>query len=86
MEDEKKYILQTYARAPLVLTHGSGARVVDTEGKEYVDMAAGIGEQDYLKHSTRGEGGNNNGSGKEIEAPERMWTWLQAPVMEGDRL
>ena len=47
MEDEKKYILQTYARAPLVLTHGSGARVVDAEGKEYVDMAAGIGEQGF---------------------------------------
>ncbi|GAX77612.1 hypothetical protein CEUSTIGMA_g5056.t1 [Chlamydomonas eustigma] len=40
--DESKYILQTYARAPLVLTHGMGARVWDADGKEYVDMTAGI--------------------------------------------
>lgn len=42
MADESKYILQTYARAPIVLTHGSGARVWDADGKEYIDMAAGI--------------------------------------------
>lgn len=33
---------QTYARAPIVLTHGSGARVWGSDGKEYIDMAAGI--------------------------------------------
>lgn len=42
IEEESKYILQTYGRAPLVLTHGSGARVWDADGKEYVDMTAGI--------------------------------------------
>jgi acetylornithine aminotransferase len=42
MQEESKYILQTYGRAPLVLTHGRGARVWDADGKEYVDMAAGI--------------------------------------------
>ena len=42
MVDEAKYILQTYGRAPLVLTHGQGSRVWDSEGREYVDMAAGI--------------------------------------------
>ncbi len=42
IEEESKYILQTYGRAPIVLTHGSGARVWDSDGKEYVDMAAGI--------------------------------------------
>lgn len=35
-------VLQTYGRAPVVLSHGSGAKVVDVEGKEYVDFAAGI--------------------------------------------
>lgn len=34
VEEESKYILQTYGRAPLVLTHGQGARVWDAEGKE----------------------------------------------------
>lgn len=40
--DEKKYVLQTYGRAPMVLSHGSGPRVWDVEGKEYLDFAAGI--------------------------------------------
>ena len=34
VEEESKYILQTYGRAPLVLTHGQGARVWDADGKE----------------------------------------------------
>eukprot|EP00197_Chlamydomonas_leiostraca_P006408 CAMPEP_0202867010 /NCGR_PEP_ID=MMETSP1391-20130828/8478_1 /ASSEMBLY_ACC=CAM_ASM_000867 /TAXON_ID=1034604 /ORGANISM="Chlamydomonas leiostraca, Strain SAG 11-49" /LENGTH=459 /DNA_ID=CAMNT_0049547005 /DNA_START=140 /DNA_END=1519 /DNA_ORIENTATION=- len=42
MKEESEYILQTYARAPVVLSHGQGAKVVDVEGREYVDMAAGI--------------------------------------------
>jgi hypothetical protein len=40
--DEQKYILQTYARAPVVISHGKGAKMWDVEGKEYIDMAAGI--------------------------------------------
>lgn len=42
MADEAKYVLQTYARAPVVMSHGLGAKVYDVEGKEYIDMAAGI--------------------------------------------
>eukprot|EP00798_Chlamydomonas_sp_ICE-L_P012969 gene12969-12790_t len=42
MEEEKKYVLQTYGRIPVVMAHGQGARVWDTEGKEYIDLAAGI--------------------------------------------
>mmetsp|Transcript_14950 Transcript_14950/g.32392 ORF Transcript_14950/g.32392 Transcript_14950/m.32392 type:complete len:459 (+) Transcript_14950:142-1518(+) len=42
MEDESKYILQTYGRAPIVVARGSGARMWDVDGKEYLDMAAGI--------------------------------------------
>ena len=33
---------QTYARAPVVLDHGSGARVFDVDGREFIDFAAGI--------------------------------------------
>ena len=33
---------QTYGRTPIVLSHGSGARVWDYEGREYLDFAAGI--------------------------------------------
>ncbi|GFH11129.1 N-acetyl ornithine amino-transferase [Haematococcus lacustris] len=42
MADEAQYVLQTYARAPLVLSHGLGSKVWDTEGREYIDFAAGI--------------------------------------------
>lgn len=37
-----RYIVQTYARPNMVLTHGEGARVYDAHGKEYLDFAAGI--------------------------------------------
>ncbi|PNW82271.1 hypothetical protein CHLRE_06g278163v5 [Chlamydomonas reinhardtii] len=40
--DESKYVLQTYGRAPVVISHGKGAKMWDVEGKEYIDMAAGI--------------------------------------------
>lgn len=38
----EKYIMNTYKRFPLVLSKGAGARVWDVDGKEYLDMAAGI--------------------------------------------
>ncbi len=41
-ELEKQYVLQTYARAPFVLDHGQGCWLYDTEGRAYLDCAAGI--------------------------------------------
>ncbi|MFA7465102.1 MAG: aminotransferase class III-fold pyridoxal phosphate-dependent enzyme, partial [Syntrophales bacterium] len=38
----KKYLMNTYSQAPIVLLKGKGARVWDEEGKEYLDFAAGI--------------------------------------------
>jgi len=38
--DEKHF--QTYRRFPLTLIKGSGTRVYDTDGKEYIDALAGI--------------------------------------------
>src|SRR6202162_2275558 len=40
---EKQYLLQNYARYPLVLHRGKGCYVYDTSGKRYLDMIAGIG-------------------------------------------
>ena len=37
-----KYIMATYKRFPIVLVKGSGARVWDSDGKEYLDFVAGI--------------------------------------------
>lgn len=39
---DKEYIAPTYARFPLCLTHGKGARVFDEDGKEYIDLGTGI--------------------------------------------
>src|SRR5580693_6564572 len=40
---EKQYLLQNYARYPLVLHRGKGCYVFDTSGKRYLDLIAGIG-------------------------------------------
>eukprot|EP00884_Botryococcus_braunii_P019750 jgi/Botrbrau1/6459/Bobra.0034s0034.1 len=42
IEDEHKYIVQTYARPDVVFVEGAGARQWDTFGKMYLDFAAGI--------------------------------------------
>lgn len=40
---EKQYLLQNYARYPLVLDRGEGCYLFDTQGKRYLDLIAGIG-------------------------------------------
>ena len=40
--DEKKYVFQNYGRQPVVLDHGEGTRVWDTDGKEYLDFVGGL--------------------------------------------
>jgi predicted acetylornithine/succinylornithine family transaminase len=40
---ESQYLLQNYARYPLVLHRGKGCYVYDSAGKRYLDLIAGIG-------------------------------------------
>src|SRR3954447_13482623 len=40
---EKEYLLQNYARYPLVLARGKGCHVYDLSGKRYLDFVSGIG-------------------------------------------
>ena len=42
INDSNAYIMGTYARLPIVLVRGEGARVWDADGKEYLDFLAGI--------------------------------------------
>lgn len=42
VEHEQRYIMPTYRRQPLVITEGSGARVKDITGREYLDCVGGI--------------------------------------------
>src|SRR3954468_21444761 len=43
VELEQQYLLQNYARHPLVLTRGDGPYMWDIDGKRYLDFIAGIG-------------------------------------------
>src|ERR1019366_1105931 len=43
MDLERQYVLQNYARYPLVLARGKGCCVYDLEGHRYLDFIAGIG-------------------------------------------
>lgn len=45
MEKAEENILHTYNRFRLVLDHGDGVYLYDTDGKEYLDFAAGIAVQ-----------------------------------------
>jgi predicted acetylornithine/succinylornithine family transaminase len=40
---EARHILQTYKRQPVAFVRGSGARLYDTTGREYLDFISGIG-------------------------------------------
>jgi acetylornithine/N-succinyldiaminopimelate aminotransferase len=42
MKTTDEYVLHTYNRFPFVLEKGEGVRLYDTDGKEYLDFAAGI--------------------------------------------
>lgn len=39
---DDQYVMHTYARLPVVFVRGEGCFVYDTEGKEYLDLVAGI--------------------------------------------
>jgi acetylornithine/N-succinyldiaminopimelate aminotransferase len=43
VELESQYLLQNYARHPLVLVRGDGPYMWDADGKRYLDFIAGIG-------------------------------------------
>jgi len=42
IEKENKYIAGTYKRFPLEIVGGKGSIAVDSDGKEYIDLASGI--------------------------------------------
>ncbi len=42
IETESDYFINTFTRQPIVLDHGEGLKVWDSDGKEYLDFFAGI--------------------------------------------
>ncbi len=43
MDEAEQAVLHTYNRFPVVFERGSGVHLYDTDGKEYLDFASGIG-------------------------------------------
>src|SRR5207245_6398381 len=41
-EMSERYLMRTYRRAPIAFASGQGARLVDLEGKTYLDFVAGV--------------------------------------------
>lgn len=37
------HVMSTYSRFPIAISHGSGAKLYDFDGREYIDFASGIG-------------------------------------------
>src|SRR6202162_5932696 len=42
-ELERRYLLGTYSRYPIVLTRGKGVLLYDIDGKRYLDFVSGLG-------------------------------------------
>ena len=42
IEIDNEYVLHTYNRFPMVITHGKGCFIFDSDGNKYLDMIAGI--------------------------------------------
>src|SRR5688572_30324320 len=40
---ESRHVLQTYRRQPVAFVRGSGPRLFDVDGREYLDFVSGIG-------------------------------------------
>src|SRR5260370_9158625 len=43
MDVEREYVLQNYARYPIVIHRGKGCHVYDADGNRYLDFISGIG-------------------------------------------
>ena len=41
-QTDKKYIMGTYGRYDIELTHGKGSTVFSSDGKKYIDFGSGI--------------------------------------------
>ncbi|WP_306307295.1 aminotransferase class III-fold pyridoxal phosphate-dependent enzyme [Cellulosilyticum ruminicola] len=42
LDNANNYVMNTYGRFPLVISHGEGVYVYDENNKKYIDMCAGI--------------------------------------------
>ena len=79
---ELKHVVQTYRRTPIVLVRGKGVRVYDEEGREYLDLLAGIGVS-ALGHGHEGLANAIAGQAREmIHCSNLFFHPLQGQVAE----
>ena len=64
---ERDYLLQNYARYPIVLSRGKGPYVWDTNGKKYLDFISGIGVN-ALGHAPSSDHKSNPRSGRKADS------------------
>ena len=75
-----RYVMNTYARTPLVLTKGKGSRVWDLEGREYLDLFPGWGVSGlghchpWIMKALRGQ------SGRLVHVPNNYYHPAQAKL------
>ena len=43
IHEHDQYVMHTYGRFPITISHGEGATLFDFEGKRYIDFSSGIG-------------------------------------------
>ena len=59
-KQEQEYILHSYGRVDVALSHGKNAEAWDVEGKHYYDFTSGIGVNALLRRGL-GEGRRRTG-------------------------
>jgi predicted acetylornithine/succinylornithine family transaminase len=80
VELESKYLLQNYARHPLVLVRGDGPRMWDASGKRYLDFIAGIGVNALGQNHPRIVGVIQDQSARLIHTSNLFYNEFQGPL------
>jgi acetylornithine/N-succinyldiaminopimelate aminotransferase len=80
VELESQYLLQNYARHPLVLVRGDGPRMWDADGKQYLDFIAGIGVNALGQNHPRIVGVIQEQSAKLIHTSNLFYNEFQGPL------
>ena len=82
IELDKKYYMPVFTRYPLVLSHGEGPYVWDTDGKKYLDFLAGIAVNVLGHNHPKLVQAISEQAGKIIHCSNIYYTEVQAKLIE----
>src|SRR6201995_5845389 len=77
---EARYLLQNYARHPLVLVRGDGPYMWDINGKRYLDFIAGIGVNALGQNHPRIVAGFRGQAGRPVHTSNLFYNEYQGPL------